>query len=302
MNEQGVTGSHEADAPSLSPEEFAALLAGDAPKIERPDRARNRIVLTRAGLRDHLEEVVDAVAYPEAYRIAKDALAGVEDYEDAIRDALADATDAYFAILPRIGVARDPFTGGEVRLAIDTYGVDGPWWNYEGVLRPFEERPPTLLAFTGALRLDEPLPWAEHLAKPGPGLPYVIPRLLQIDGVQAVIRELTIGTKRGWVITYFARQRPPNTPLANDWGADHYPIGDGWDTVNEDLEPRDIALASWIANGKLAWIAPGDESLTLRRDAEGCPYLGLPGETNVQRLQEGELWLFDPHPLPETLP
>lgn len=262
--------------------------------IDRPDGARLRAMLARAGLRDRLDEVVDCIAYPEAHGIDEADIAALEAYEGIVREALAEATDAYLAALPRVTVARDPFTGAEVRIAIDTFGVDGPWWNYEGTIRPAEPRPSTLLAFTGAMRLDAPLPQTGHLVIPGPGVPYVVPRLLAIEGVQAVVRALAVGGQRAWTITYFAEHLTPGTPLANDWGADSYAIGNGWHSVREDFEPRSTDLRPWIESGKLAWIAPGDEAGTLRRELAGCPYLGLSGETNIQRLQYGKSWTLTP--------
>lgn len=280
--------------PNVHADPFDILRGGEPIPIDRPDRARLRALLAHAGLRDRLEEVVDSMTYPEASGVAPSDIAALAAYEQVVRDALAEATASYLNALPRVPVARDPFTNAEVRIAIDTYGVDGPWWNYEGAIRPFEVRPPTLLAFTGGMRLEPPLPWTEHLVIPGPGVPYVIPRLLNLDGVEAVIRALTVGGQRAWTIAYFAEHRPTGTPLANDWGADCYAIGDGWHSVSEDFEPRDTDLAQWIRAGKLSWIAPVDEAMVLHRDAAACPYLGLAGETNVQRLQHGKSWSLAP--------
>ncbi len=272
--------------------------------IVDPATARHHAMLTRAGLREQRDRVTDALAAVRApseigVPATPEQRTALEAYARVVRDALDEATDAYFAALPRVPVARCPFTGAVAAIAIDTYGIDGPWWNYQAALRPVEARPATLLAFTGALALREPVETTVHLVKPGPGAPYVLPRLLALDGVQAVVRAVAVGRHLGWTITYFAERRPPETQGANDWGMDCYRVGGGWDTVPEDFDARDFDLAPWIERGRLAWIAPGDESATLRREVAGCPYVGLAGERNIQRVQDGKVWAPTVAPLPD---
>jgi len=129
-----------------------------------------------------------------------------------------------------------------------------------------------------------------HLAKPGPGAPYVLPRLMAVEGVRAVIRAVAVGLHLGWTVTYFAERYPADAQRANDWGADHYPVGDGWDSVVEDADAHDFDFAPWIERGRLAWIAPGDATLTPRTTVQGCPYLDLPGVRALQRVEGEDVW------------
>ena len=73
-----------------------------------------------------------------------------------------------------------------------------------------------------------------------------------------------------------------------------------WSAVDDDTVPVDPALARWMDAGKLSWIAPGDQTLTLRRDVDGCPFLGWRGTTGFQRLLDGRLWAPDPATLRRT--
>ena len=272
--------------------EIERILAGDVPlpeaassgdglpvptpsdTIDTPRAARDRAVRLHAGLREQLDDLVHS-----------------EDDGDELEllAALEAATDAYLDALPRIDLARCPFTGVTATLAVDTFGLDGPWWHYLAALRPVEARPATLVAFTGALRLTEPVEHTRALVKPGPGVPYVLPRLLADGTVRAVIRAVAVGAHLGWVVTYFA-ERPTDAPRANDWGADHYPLGEGWDSVIEDGDAHDFDLAPWIERGRLAWIAPGDATLTPRTTLDGCPYVGLAGERGLQRIDGADVW------------
>ena len=55
----------------------------------------------------------------------------------------------------------------------------------------------------------------------------------------------------------------------------------------ETPECRDFDLARWIEAGKLSWIAPGDGTLALRMTTAACPYLGLTGCRDEQRVDRG---------------
>ncbi len=51
----------------------------------------------------------------------------------------------------------------------------------------------------------------------------------------------------------------------------------------------DFDLAPWIEQGKVFWIAPGDESMTLRSDVQGCPYLNLLGSREFVSICRGKV-------------
>jgi len=207
----------------------------------------------------------------------------------------------YHRRLPRPAVARCPHTGAVVHHSVDTGGIDGPWWRYESPLRPPEELPSTFFAFTGALRLADPLPKLDWLVKPGPEAPFVVRRLLLLEGMKAVVSALPVGGWDGWAITYFS-DRPRTVERFNDWGASRYWVDGGrgveWSSVSEDAEPIDFELGPWIERGSLQWIAPGDAEMRLQSTTAGCPYLGLPGRRTFQRVQYGTSW----EPIPATAP
>lgn len=209
-----------------------------------------------------------------------------------------DADAAYLASLPEIAVSRCPLTGTDVRWAVDVRGISGPWWRAERPLRRPRPEHPTLFAITGALRLGPAIEPTEFLVKPGPGAPYVLPRLLDDAAAVAAVSSLAIGAHTGYVIAYFAPHDAARRP-ANDWGTDTYELpsaaGTAWGSADE--EERDFALRPWIERGRLWWIAPGASTLapgaaTLapRDTLEGCPYLGLDGPRAPQRIQYGRSW------------
>jgi hypothetical protein len=156
--------------------------------------------------------------------------------------------------------------------------------------------PATLVAFAGALQLVGELEPTPFLVKPGPAVPYVIPRLLEHPDVTAVVTGVAVGRHQGYVISYFAAPGTPIGDRANDWGASFYRVArdgaarDGWNTYPEDGDEYDFNLEPWLESERLLWIAPEDDSITLRAGVAECPYVALDGRREIQRLQGATVW------------
>jgi len=203
--------------------------------------------------------------------------------------------EAYERGLARPRLARCPFTDTVLAHPIDVIGLDGMWWEYHADTRVLvADAPPTFFSLQGAMQLASPVEVTPFLVKPGPAVPFVLPRLLADPGVRAVVSSLAVGHHRAFPIVYFKRS---DTPLdrPNEWGRNRYQRIDAegrfaWGERFEDPARYDYELAPWIARGQLLWIAPGDESLTLRATTDDCPYLGLEGGRAPQHLEEGRVW------------
>lgn len=225
----------------------------------------------------------------EAFALMEPAL---EDVEAAAR--LAELRRRYEAGLPRILLSRCPWTGALVWHSFDPFGLDGLWWDYHNPARPVRERVWFCRAITGAVAIEAPVERFPFLAKPGPGAPYVIPRLLEVPQVQATLSSLACGRHRAYCVAYFAVQETPGLDWPNDWGANQRwdeggESAGGWCETSEFEEEWDFDLRPWIRSGKLAWIAPGDATMTLRRELEECPYLSLRGTREMQYVQDGQV-------------
>lgn len=201
----------------------------------------------------------------------------------------------YVAGVPVVALSRCPFTGEVMHHSLDHYGLDGLWWDYLAPARPEEQLPATYFAVTGAVRLGSDVRNTPFLCKPGPEVPFVLPRLLQHPSMVAVLFSLPVGGHQGYAIAYFADPMPWDLPRVNSWGANEYRFVDqegvtGWDAQPEKLEEFDFELEPWLTAGRLRWIAPGDQSMTIREGVQGCPYLGLKGRRTVTRIQHGKVW------------
>lgn len=197
--------------------------------------------------------------------------------------------------IPSEQLSRCPFTGEELILAIDNFGLDGPWWEAENSARPVDRNTPSLFAYSGAIRLDDAVPHTPFLCKPGPEIPFVTPRILAEPAIKAVLSSVSIGDYPGYLVAYFSDNIPFDIQRVNSWGLNYYAaedaLGRGYRDKTFDMAKEyDFELEPWIRAGKLLWIAPGDDNLMLRSTVARCPYLQLYGRQYPVGILEGEIW------------
>jgi hypothetical protein len=211
------------------------------------------------------------------------------------RDRLLEIVHLYEAKLPRIPLSRCPLSGELVMHTFDPFGLDGLWWSYDAPVRPLMERFVTCLAVTGAVRLAPEVENFPFLCKPGPGVPYVYPKLLDLDGIYGVIYSTPVGRHTAYPIFYYGAEPLRGIAMPNAWGTDTYwddsDGNPGWYSTPEAPEEWDFDLKPWIETGKLFWIAPGDPGMNLENEIAGCPYLDLPGVRQLQRIAYGKVRL-----------
>jgi hypothetical protein len=202
---------------------------------------------------------------------------------------------AYQDGFPLRPVSRCPFTGEVLALPIDTFDLDGLWWSWAAPVRGAAEEPSTLLAMTGAVAVKARVPSTSRRCRPGPAVPYVLPRLLAHGGVRAVVSAVPVDGHDAVLVAYYGRVGLDEVggPV-NDWGSSYtMRIVDGdvevlhGDERAEAAEERDGDLERWIASGKLGWIAPDDDGLAVRGSLEGCPFLGRSGSLALQEIVGG---------------
>ncbi|WP_067695670.1 hypothetical protein [Nocardia jejuensis] len=204
--------------------------------------------------------------------------------------------DEYRHLLPEVLVARCPFTGTAISWPLDNADLDGWFWNRENPIRRLVNPVArTWLAMGGAIRLTPPVEPTPFPRMPGPDVPYVVPRILDLADVRAVVSEVPIGPHTGWAITYFAETRPIGVALENLWGSREYDVygpGGRWKAWNEhrqSIRDYDFDLRPWLDSGKLLWIAPGDVDAILREGSSECPFVDIDGERRLQLIRNGEI-------------
>jgi len=240
------------------------------------------------------EVLADMAEVTAARRSAESAGASMGVIQ-GFRDQMEDLRRRYINGLPQVPIARDPLEGGIVTAAIDTAGLDGPFWDAENPYRPAEPMPASFVVLSGAMRLSaQQLEYFQHLCRPGPPVPFVVPDLLKRDGVKAVVATVPVGPHTGYAISYFSpRDEPP--PIPNEWGR-----GEFWlrhrghpttmDAAYDNDPAPDFDILPWIRSEKLAWVAPKDPFMKLRWVPDRCPYLVPQGNYEHQRAQVGKVW------------
>lgn len=200
----------------------------------------------------------------------------------------------YLAGLPRPVMSCCPFCAKPLLRTFDPHGFDGHWWRTSAT--PTEIPACTHFCFmVGAVNYQGLSPTGgEFEAHPGPEVPYVIPRLLDYEGMIAVISQVRM--KAGYLaypIAYFAKRRPPVEELTAGWGRTVYlytnAFGeDGW---KEAAETWDFELRPWLDRGKVRWCPPDSDNRALSEDPPGeCPYLDLPGVRQRIIVEDQDFW------------
>ncbi len=261
---------------------------------------RERIAFSDTERQDLLEKISDTKSELKRFKIIYNSLdADKEDDLQSKLEIMSKKLQKYYsqyeAGLPRRTLSRCPFTGVPVQLSIDTIGIDGLWWDYEAAARPIEELPPSVFAFSGAINIKSEIPNMPFLCKPGPGRPFVIPRLLVNPEIKAVISTVKIGNITAWPIFYFAEDIPYELIRINDWGRDYYMAktandeGYAMQTYDYYID-YDFDLEFYIRTGRLLWIKPEDDEFKLNSTINDCPYLNLQGNLYPVALYNGEIW------------
>ncbi len=259
-----------------------------------------RVAFSDIERQDLLQKISDTKRELKSFSIINHSLDAAKENDlqvkfEMINKKLQKYYSQYEAGLPRYFLSRCPFTGVPIQLSIDTMGIDGLWWDYEAAVRPIEVLPLSVFAFTGAINIKSEIPKVPFLCKPGPGVPFVIPRLLINPEIKAVISTIKIGNITAWPIFYFAENIPSNLIRINDWGRDYYMA----ETVNYEgyamqtydyYIDYDFNLEFYIRTGRLLWIEPNDDEMKLNSTVSDCPYIGLKGNQYPIALYNGEMW------------
>jgi len=208
------------------------------------------------------------------------------------RTAAQELRKAYLNGIPTKAVSKCPFTGKVLERTIDLSGINGLWWDYDNPARLQEELLPTFFAMDGALQLGDTIEAFPFNCSVGPEVPFVLPRLLKHAQIKAVLSSFPIGSHRLYFITYYSEPMLSEIRRTNDIGTYCYKYKDREGRLQHDFyeDPaKDFELEDWIRSGRLLWIEPDDENLTLRGYVTGCPYLDLSGNRKTLVLYEGRV-------------
>jgi len=200
---------------------------------------------------------------------------------------------AYFQQLPRLPLATCPHCQKPLYRCFDPFGLDGLFWKPDS--QPEDPTPcPHFCLLQGAVTLGDSQYAPDFDVQPGPGVPFVLPRLMVMEGMEVVISELMLaGGARAFPIAYFAPRRPPAQSLAASWSRPNLVYSTqlgvhGWRRSDEpvgnlEVEELDYELGPWLERGQLRWCEPGADRTRISA-AVACPFINLPGVRQPQQL------------------
>lgn len=218
---------------------------------------------------------------------------------DALDDRAVLLQKEYTDQLPLHAISRCPHCDEPFEIAADFYGLNGPFWREFGVER-FGKSCPHMLAYLGALNYHDHVPTADACGPvneihSGPEVPYLVPRLMALEGMKCVVSSLRIvdDCYTAYLMTYFAD--PPAAPSDGhqNWLRQYHTyVNSAGHRINHiRTDPWDFDVLGWMrrAPGSVLWIAPGDDTLTLHTSTDDFPYDGLPGRRHPLVLRRGNL-------------
>jgi hypothetical protein len=223
-----------------------------------------------------------------------------------LRGEYRRARGKYYARLPRVGLSRCPFCASLLMRSFDPWGLDGLWWQqHEGGPAVEPQSCPHFRVLTGALHLNGLPPMGGRKPSwPGPEVPYVIDRILNMVSMVAVIAAVPLAN--GYVafpMAYFSERAPEPGSLTQSWTRPSYGYVDAagrsrW-VVRTDRWNFD--MRAWAERGKLRWIDPVDPGFHISRvPPAACPFLDIPG-LREQLVIEGDQVSTRPAPDEESV-
>ena len=217
----------------------------------------------------------------------------LEKERNALYVQIEPLIEQYWSILPAAELSCCPFCDEKLFRLFDAIDLNGFWW-MDRTQRPHKEPQscPHFCLLTGAVNFNNhPVSGGLFESLPGPDVPYVIPRILELPAMKAVIScvEMQCGY-RAFAIAYFAQNPPAPKELTQSWAQKIFSFKDeggnkGWD-IREDA--FDYALASWTKLGKLLAYAQG-RLICSDDDMAGVEFLNIRGSCRPQAVISNQL-------------
>lgn len=228
----------------------------------------------------------------EKLRVEDPSWAKLEAERSALHKQIEPLIEQYWQWVPEVAVSVCPICRRELKRRFDPVDLTGFWW-MERTRRNAAE--PTacehFVLMMGAVNFNGLKPRGGLFdAYPGPDAPFVVGRILDMEGMVAVVAEIKLQCGySAYPICYFAKTPPKERSLTQSWLEREYYFNvdgrSGWDITEEEF---DYQLLPWVKKKKLRWVVNGQlnsESWL----APACPYLKVDGKHKSQRIVGEEL-------------
>jgi hypothetical protein len=213
-----------------------------------------------------------------------------ERKRNLLKDRFYQVLAEYSDRLPRVTLSKCPHCGAP----LGAFGPRArrPWWRLEGSARSRNPHCGHFQVMLGAVSLHgrEPAEVKEEV-QPGPDVPFVVPKLLELPKMVAVVSWISLATgDTALPIAYFSPEDIQPVMLHQPWCRTDYwfKTEDGdesWSVANDLF---DFDLKPYIKKRQLKWVDLEERDLPLHPiGKEECPFLDLPGDRENQVIEEG---------------
>ena len=136
--------------------------------------------------------------------------------------------------------------------------------------------------------------WLKNLSSYEKFLLFIKPRILDKEGVIAVIHSVFIAEKyTGFPVTYFSKNFISQSEFATGWAREEYVARDqivsSATLVGERTEPQEYDLEKWIDQKKVRWLVEDKDDLLLNNETDLYPYHQIAGRRNPYLMQDGKV-------------
>lgn len=210
--------------------------------------------------------------------------------------------EEYWDWVPAVDLSRCPFCEAKLARLFDPVDLQGFWWmDRTQRQRPQPKGCEHFCLLTGAVNLNGLPPQGGLFeCRPGPDVPFVIPRILDLPGMTAVISSMAMHCGyTAFPVVYFSRTPVPQPSLSQAWAEkeQRFTVGNqqGWDIKDEVYDYR---LKSWIEQGKVRWLVSGKLN-DVEDAASSYPFGHIRGNARPQVLLNNELRFTVSQPGPQ---
>ncbi|WP_415407916.1 hypothetical protein ACLHDG_05125 [Sulfurovum sp. CS9] len=217
----------------------------------------------------------------------------LENDEIVILRKIDKIIDAYWNWIPEISLSQCPFCNKELCYPFDPVDLKGFWW-MDRTQRPFK-KPQFCEHFNlilGAVNLNGlPPEGGPFESRPGPDVPYIIPRILEMPTMVAVISSIEMDCGyTAYPIAYYSEIPPVAGSLTQSWARKEYYFTldngkSGWDIVSDSY---DFDLLPWLKADKISLFQNG-RIITKKNDLENHPFMHVKGARRSQSIINDEL-------------
>jgi hypothetical protein len=135
---------------------------------------------------------------------------------------------------------------------------------------------------------------------PGPEVPFVVPRLMDLPGMLAVVGKLDMERSGpAYPVAYFSTEDIHPASLHQEWRrTDMWYERGGREVWSVKNDVWDFDLQPWADDDRLRWVMLdlGDDPPPVHKASDGkaCPFVNLPGERMRQIIFDGGRDLVEP--------